>query len=35
LARRTWVTTKKIERLEDFLYIYAAFHNLELTPRAS
>ena len=35
LARRTWVTTKKIERLEDFLMIYAAFHNLELTSRAS
>jgi hypothetical protein len=35
LARRTWVTTKKIERLEDFLMIYAAFHNLELTPQAS
>jgi len=35
LARRTWVTTKKIERLEDFLYIYAAFHNLELTAPAS
>jgi len=35
LGRRTWVTTKKMERLEDFLYIYAGFHNLELTPQAS
>ena len=35
LARRTWVTTKKIQRLEEFLYIYAAFHNLEMTARAS
>ena len=35
LVRRTWVTTKKRERLEDFLHIYAAFHNLELTTQAS
>jgi hypothetical protein len=35
LGRRTWVTTKKMERLEDFLYIYAAFHNLELTRQDS
>ena len=35
LARRTWVTTKKKQRLEDFLYVFAAFHNLELTPQAS
>jgi hypothetical protein len=35
LARRTWVTTKKLERLEDFLYIYAGFHNIELTTPLS
>ena len=35
LARRSWVTTKKMQRLEDFLYIYAAFHNLEITRRIS
>jgi len=35
LARRSWVTTKKAARLEDFLYIYAAFHNFELTAQAS
>ncbi|NDF16130.1 hypothetical protein EB061_12565 [bacterium] len=35
LGRRTWVTTKKLERLEDFLHIYAGFHNLELTAPAS
>lgn len=35
LGRRTWVTTKKMERLEDFLHIYAGFHNLELTAPAS
>jgi hypothetical protein len=31
LFRRTWCTTKKRERLLDHLYLYAAFHNLELT----
>jgi hypothetical protein len=35
LVRRTWVTTKKKDRLEDFLHIYAAFHNLELAAKAS
>ena len=35
LVRRTWVTTKKRERLEDFLHIYAAFHNLDLAAKAS
>jgi hypothetical protein len=35
LARRTWVTTKKASRLEEFLHIYAAFHNLELTAPVS
>ncbi|MEN9722729.1 MAG: hypothetical protein RJB38_1879, partial [Pseudomonadota bacterium] len=34
-ARRTWVTTKKASRLEEFLHIYAAFHNLELTAPVS
>ena len=35
LARRTWVTTKKASRLEEFIQIYAGFHNLELTDQAS
>jgi len=35
LARRTWVTTKKASRLEEFIQIYAGFHNLELTARGS
>lgn len=35
LVRRTWVTTKKASRLEEFIQIYAAFHNLELTARTS
>jgi len=35
LVRRTWVTTKKASRLEDFIQIYVGFHNLELTARAS
>ena len=35
LARRTWVTTKKATRLEEFIQIYAGFHNLELTARGS
>jgi hypothetical protein len=35
LVRKTWVTTKKASRLEDFIQIYAAFHNLELTAQES
>ena len=35
LARRTWVTTKKASRLEEFIQIYAGFHNLELTAQGS
>jgi hypothetical protein len=35
LVRRTWVTTKKTSRLEEFIQIYAGFHNLELIARAS
>ena len=35
LARRTWVTTKKTSRLEEFIQIYVGFHNLELTAQAS
>lgn len=27
LSRRTWCTTKRIDRLLDFLYIYAMYHN--------
>lgn len=27
LARKTWCTTKKVERLLDLLYIYAFYHN--------
>ena len=27
LVRRTWCTTKKPDRLEDHLYLYAYFHN--------
>ncbi len=30
LFRRTWCTTNKPERLEDHIYIYAAFHNSRL-----
>ena len=35
LVRRTWVTTKKASRLEEFIQIYAGFHNLELAARDS
>jgi hypothetical protein len=35
LVRRTWATTKRMARLEEFLQIYAAFHNLELTAQES
>ena len=35
LVRRSWVTTKKASRLEQFLQIYMAFHNLELTAQSS
>jgi hypothetical protein len=35
LVRRTWVTTKKLSRLEEFLKIYAAFHNAALIGQAS
>ena len=35
LARRTWVTTKKASRLEEFIQIYMGFHNLELTAQES
>jgi hypothetical protein len=35
LSRRTWVTTKQASRLEEFIQIYAAFHNLELTAPGS
>jgi len=31
LARRTWSTTKKLERLEAHLELYARFHNERLT----
>lgn len=30
LVRRTWCTSKKIERLRDHLYLMAVFHNLRL-----
>lgn len=30
LLRKTWCTTKKIQSLEDHLFIYANFHNNEL-----
>ena len=30
MLRKTWCTTKKIESLEDHLFIYANFHNNEL-----
>lgn len=30
LIRKTWCTTKKMERLKDHLYIYANYHNREL-----
>ena len=33
LARRTWCTTKKIERLTSALYMYAWFHNLYLESK--
>jgi hypothetical protein len=33
LIRRTWATTKKASRLEEFLLIYAAYHN-EMLERA-
>lgn len=35
LVRRTWVTTKKASKLEEFIQIYAGFHNLELERRGS
>ena len=35
LVRRTWATTKKASRLEEFIQIYAGFHNLELLSRKS
>ena len=35
LVRRTWVTTKKASRLEEFIQIYAGFHHLELERRSS
>ncbi len=31
LYRRTWCTTKSVERLEDHLYLYIDFHNKRLT----
>lgn len=30
LSRKTWCTTKKIDRLENLLYLYAWFHNLKI-----
>jgi hypothetical protein len=30
LIRKTWCTTKKIDRLNDHISIYAAYHNLKL-----
>ena len=30
LIRKTWCTTKKLERLRDHLYIYVNYHNTEL-----
>lgn len=30
LARRTWCTTKNVERLKDFLHLYAFYHNQRL-----
>lgn len=35
LVRRTWVTTKKASRLEEFIQIYMAAHNLDLIARKS
>ena len=35
LARRTWVTTKKAERLTQFLLIYMSMHNVDLLSKAS
>jgi hypothetical protein len=35
LVRRTWVTTKKAPVLEQMLWIYAGFHNLELITQGS
>lgn len=32
LIRKTWCTTKKIERLADHLAIYAVYHNRHLNP---
>jgi hypothetical protein len=34
LSRRTWCTTKRKDRLELFLYLYAWFHNLWLERKA-
>jgi len=34
LARRTWCTTKKKERLQDLLDIYTAYHNWRVSGRA-
>jgi hypothetical protein len=31
LVRKTWCTTKKIERLDDHLALYVSYHNLVLT----
>lgn len=34
LARRTWCTTKRPDSLQEFLDMYAAFHNARLiNPR--
>ena len=30
LARRTWCTTKKVERLLDLLMMYAHYHNQKI-----
>ena len=35
LVRKTWVTTKKASRLEEMIWIYAGFHNLNLAARRS
>ena len=35
LFRRTWCTSKKLESLEQHLYLYAKFHNSVLTPNSS
>ncbi len=33
LSRKTWCTTKKAERLEDLMYLYANFHNCRLEKK--